>query len=217
MEDDGKINESIFARHSRGEYDAIVLPIWELYATGYKEAADKLVDEAANGYLDFVYPAMFLYRHYLELRLKYVLLALQNYLDQPTNIPFSHSLLYLWRKVKPLWEQMWSGDDSIATHDAAIDDAIEARLKEFEMVDRGSSNFRYPFDKDNLPSLKKVPGENGYQVINLYQVREVINRVALILDGVSDVIAVQEDLHTEYEDVMRTEFDGAIGSEWGEF
>jgi hypothetical protein len=45
----------------------------ELYIVGYKEAADSLVDSIANrkGSADsLIFPIVFLYRHYVEIRLK---------------------------------------------------------------------------------------------------------------------------------------------------
>ncbi len=48
----------------------------ELYVVGYKEAADSLVDSIANqkGSADsLIFPIVFLYRHYIEIRLKSLL------------------------------------------------------------------------------------------------------------------------------------------------
>ena len=50
-------------------------PEWSLYARGYKQAADLLVmhiDERTRDQDTLVYPVLFLYRQYFELRLKHV-------------------------------------------------------------------------------------------------------------------------------------------------
>lgn len=63
-----------------------IIDPWDLYADGYREAADHLVERIVEGQsltLDtIVYPIVFLYRQYLELRLKQL-------------IPLSGRLLYL--------------------------------------------------------------------------------------------------------------------------
>lgn len=234
MVDTSKIMESIFTKHELWPYNAFVESDWDLYATGYKRAADYLVEQAASTHQqDFIiYPAMFLYRHYLELRLKEVLLALQAYFGLPRQIPPHHDLHRIWREVRPLMESAWGGDETIINNDA-----IEVRINEFDQIDKGSFSFRYPVTKDDIPSLKDLPGIDGQPMINLYQVRDVIGAMAQLLDGASAGLSVyldykaemraeyeaemrqyKADIRAEYEAEMRAEYEAEMRAQYrGEY
>ena len=65
----------------------------ELYATAYKEAAEKLVKDVITSRRQrdtLVYPIVFLYRHYIELRLKEIIRAGRKFLDEPGDFPKHH-------------------------------------------------------------------------------------------------------------------------------
>ena len=62
---------------------------WDAYAVGYKDAADIVVEKATTtgrGLDTLVYPIAFLYRHYLELRLKELTTQCQQLLDLPVEL-----------------------------------------------------------------------------------------------------------------------------------
>src|SRR5207245_1195494 len=68
---------------------------WELYASGYKDAADILSERVfeTRRHADFlIYPITFLYRHYLELRLKEMIVAGQALLDQTPDLNHVHKI-----------------------------------------------------------------------------------------------------------------------------
>lgn len=72
---------------------------WEIYAIGYMRAADILVARVLESQheLDFlIYPIVFLYRHYLELRLKELIVAGRELLDLPPDLRQVHRLDVLW-------------------------------------------------------------------------------------------------------------------------
>ena len=52
---------------------------WEHYINGFRTAADNLAASTENDRRagNLVYPTMFLYRHYLELRIKQLILGFQ--------------------------------------------------------------------------------------------------------------------------------------------
>ena len=57
---------------------------WELYADGFREAADRLVGSLDAGEMNsppgaaLIYPILFCYRHFLELQLKALVLTCDN-------------------------------------------------------------------------------------------------------------------------------------------
>ena len=84
-------------------------PQWHEYALAYKIAADRLVDNLQPGpirELYQVFPIMFLYRHYLKLKLKEILRSLLDWDGrQDEEIRRIHSLQELWHEVRLLLEQ----------------------------------------------------------------------------------------------------------------
>jgi hypothetical protein len=75
---------------------------WDLYARGYLEAADHLANrvlESERGLGTWVYPIVFLYRHYLELRLKELIIQGSVLIEAPANLKLNHRLDELWWSV----------------------------------------------------------------------------------------------------------------------
>ena len=140
-----KLHESIFNENPSWRDNAFVEPDWGLYVLGYREAADSIVDQAQEFGVDLlVYPVMFLYRHYLEISLKHILIVLRRYFEESSNFPGHHRLDKLWGEVRSLMEKEWNTTAHMADYDA-----IEARIIEFHEVDKSSFSFRYPVTKGN--------------------------------------------------------------------
>ena len=147
----------------------------ELYIVGYKEAGDTLVNSVANrgGSADsLIFPIVFLYRHYIELRLKSLLqeghlLLAREYKPNP-----EHKLSKLWRKVRRILIEIWPDENE---NDLEEFDSLVAQ---FEQVDPRSTTFRYPKDLDGNNSVKiQSP------IINLKNIKDVIGSMAIILEG----------------------------------
>jgi hypothetical protein len=172
---------------------------WDTYAEGYRSAADIIVQYVIdnNWYQDFlVYPIVFLYRQYLELRLKELIRVSSQLLGQKPDFPKEHDLVKLWRKVRPNIGQVWP--DSMTE---SYLEATEDRIKELYSIDPGSYAFRYPEDKKGTPTLL------GRQHINLKQLRDVVKAISIVLDGSS--IGMGEYLNAKHEMMAeyRTEID----------
>lgn len=171
---------------------------WDAYAEGYKKAGDTLVQYVVDNNRDqdfLVYPIVFMYRQYLELRLKELLLVSSNLYDQDIVIPKDHNILSLWRKVRLNIEQTWP-DSQAGNHN----DEIEERIKELYSIDPGSYAFRYPEDTKGEPSLA------GIEHINLKRLRNVIQAISNVLDGSSLGMGVHLDakyeMIAEYQNEM---------------
>lgn len=169
---------------------------WALYAEGYKIAADVLVERVKHdrSEADFlVFPIVFLYRQYLELRLKEIIRDGSRLLDSPQRLPKDHRLDKLWSKCRRILEQVWP--EGPAEHL----DAVEECIHEFSRVDPTSTAFRYPTDADGKPSLP------GSRHINLRNLSEVMARIGTLLDGASIGLSVyldhKHEMEAEYRDL----------------
>jgi len=147
---------------------------WGLYAGGYKRAGDLLVehikdDQSEQDFL--VYPIAFLYRQYIELRLKEVIRYGTRLLDSPKAFPKHHNLERLWKQCRKILEHVWSEGP---TGDL---DTVEDCIHQFSKTDPDSMAFRYPADKDDNPSLPDL------NQINIRNLAEVTTRISSLLDG----------------------------------
>ncbi len=147
---------------------------WAIYADGYKDAADILVDHVNDHgrRQDFlVYPIVFLYRQYLELAIKDLIRQARKLLDIAEPCPKIHRIDQLWALCDALLEEI-SPDNSVEYRRE-----IGRLIGEFSQVDPLSMAFRYPEDNDGHPSLP------GISHINIPNVRDVINKISAILEG----------------------------------
>lgn len=72
---------------------------WEMYAAGYKLAGDILVQHIIDKRVDrdtLVFPIVFNYRQYLELRCKEIILMGRILADEKAEFPPTHNLHALW-------------------------------------------------------------------------------------------------------------------------
>src|SRR5690349_6290949 len=81
---------------------------WQAFPFAYKAAADALVDrleiERGNHTVvpddRFVFPILFLYRHFVELQLKSLIVQLDQFTRQPIGRMTTHNILVLWNHIK---------------------------------------------------------------------------------------------------------------------
>jgi hypothetical protein len=194
-------DDDIFGR-SDGDWRGIatVEGLWanaDLYALGYREAAGVLVAHALErGDTDLlVYPTLFLYRQYVELRLKHIAVAASSLLDRdppPTAIMLSHELEPLWGFCRGALE----AEDEGPTEDL---DNAERTLRQLGWADPGSYSFRYPTDKKGARSLPST-----LERVDLRQVGEVMAGVGNLLDAIVDHLSVQQDAKNEWLAEMET-------------
>jgi hypothetical protein len=154
----------------------------DLCISGYKEAGDALVDLVADRSRtanSLIFPVAFLYRHYLELRLKSVLYYSYRLLGRKYKQEREHNLSKLWSKVRDILIERWPNDKGELV-------AFDNLMDQFEKIDPRSTTFRYPSDFGENNSLK-----SEYPIINLGNLKEVIGAMAMILDG--SAITLSED------------------------
>jgi hypothetical protein len=162
------------------------------YALGYKQAADFLVRHVSQvrRYQDtLVYPIAFLYRQYLELRLKQLIRSGSMLLVMPRRSrKLHHGIDQYWKQCRNIMENIWPDEK------ADDFDAIEECIDEFVRIDPSSIGFRYPTSKDGSPSLR------GLTHINLRNLGEVMDRIAALLDaastGIDELIQDKHDMES---------------------
>lgn len=154
---------------------------WHIYATGYKDAADVLVahiEEHQRCQDTLVYPVVFLYRQYLELKIKNLIQQGRHLQDIHESFSKTHRIDELWKVCSALLREIFPGDSE-------KEQAEIARLiEEFCKVDPKSTAFRYPEDQDGKASLPP-----RVRHINLRNVKEVMDKISVILDGADTLIA----------------------------
>lgn len=168
---------------------------WDLYAQGYKLAADVLVQHVVAEQTDqdaLVYPIAFLYRQYLELSLKELIRLGSQLLGTPDDLPHHHDLRELWRECRRIMEQVWPRGPSDDL------DAVEERINEFTSTDPASTGFRYPTDKSGSASLPEL------RHVNLRNLSDVMAGVHSLLDGAITGISEYLDAKREMEEDLRT-------------
>lgn len=131
---------------------------WCIYADGYKKAADILVrDVLKTGTKKnfLIYPIIFLYRQYLELRLKEILRNSSILTGRVPDIPGHHRIGDIWNACEKIILELQS-----ANKDSSINlDIISQCIGEFQKYDPEATAFRYPMNKkggNSLPNLKRI-------------------------------------------------------------
>jgi hypothetical protein len=118
---------------------------WLWYPDAYKQAADKLVDQIEGHPWEdrLIFPVIFLYRHFVELKLKYLIIELDRLSgtrieDRQFN---RHQLIPLWSYVKDhlncIREASWDNE---------ILSSLESLIRDFDRLDSDSYHFRYSHD-----------------------------------------------------------------------
>lgn len=122
-------------------------PDWRGYAIGYRRAADALAQETTSGVsLDLVvFPLAGLYRHALELHLKWLTVAIREELGTSTALLMTHDIERLWHHLRePL--------RPLGLRDSDWED-LDAKVLALSRLDPKGEGFRYPVTVGGEPSL----------------------------------------------------------------
>ena len=168
----------------RGRHEAAEIPTgtegWYRLAESYKEAADRLVASMEDPFTYAMYgaPLMFMYRHYIELHLKSLLLDAGELLDEPQDIPPKHYLLGLWRRVRQLLLAISPESDGVWFRRSG------EVISDFDSIDPTSFVFRYPVNNAGHTSTARG------QYIDPQVARQMIGELHILLSGASSQIDV---------------------------
>ncbi|MEO8767579.1 MAG: hypothetical protein ABI363_04460 [Nitrosospira sp.] len=179
---------------------------WSVYATGYKDAADILVEHVKTGnrHQDFlVYPIMFMYRQYLELMVKNIIRLAWKLLDEEEDDDLgSHDISMYWKKCMEILERVSPGDSTESLNH------IGRLIKEFCEHDPSSFAFRYPVSKPHKSTKKRTKTLTGLERINLRNVQEVIDKVSGLLGGAEAQIDYYLDVKADMMASCSPGYDG---------
>lgn len=158
-----------------------------LYISGYRGAAEILLEHVLSARVaeldTLVFPIIFLYRHYIELRLKSLIKCGSTLLELSLEIPYTHNISVLWKSCKDVFIKIWPDDiESI--------EETEREVMVFSELDPNSESFRYAQDKGGHPTLP------GFKYINLTEVQKKMSKITPLLEGADTGISHYLDLRS---------------------
>ena len=149
------------------------LNTWDAIAEGQRLGAEKLAEfilKTGNQQDFLVYPILFLYRCYLETRLKQILVAASG---GPIDAgSFSHDLQKLWKQAEPLIRRYAGSPPEYIR-------PIGRYIAQFHEIDPNGQAFRYPTATSGGRHLLSV------SEIDVGLLRQVMESIASELDGAS--------------------------------
>lgn len=160
-----------------------------LYSEGYKKAGEMLYAFCIDNRFysnTLIYPLVFTYRQFLELRLKELIIMGYRYLDIEKDFANEHSLRKLWITYRN--EIL----NSIENIDSKILDNVENIISQFNTEDPKSMCFRYPVTHG--PNRKESINRKTIDLLNF---KEVIDRLIYFFDWQWNIISHYEDLKSE--------------------
>jgi hypothetical protein len=156
---------------------------WGLYARGYKHAADLLVKSAPGEFChdELLYPIIALYRHFVEMRLKGLLVVCSSLGDNPVELASldKHLIDDLWDRAKVHFKHF---SPKLSNEQVQ---ATEKCIRELAQWDRDSQAARYPWNKEGDPSFPDIYSVN---IVHLKQVMGKIEHFFDIVDIAVDLI-----------------------------
>lgn len=174
-----RLGEKLFTDRERDWQNNVCLhlePIaWYGYVEGYRRGAHTLLERVVEHQQDhdtLVHPIVFLYRQYLELRMKEIILLGRELRSDQHGVPHIHRLPELWRECRSIIVSVWPEGP------AALLRVVEERINELAQVDPESMAFRYPSAKDGKPSLPPA-----FVRFNVRHFAERVEEVGDLLDG----------------------------------
>jgi hypothetical protein len=167
---------------------------FERYAVGYLKAGKLIMDWLEKNQRDqdyLVYPLAFLFRHYIELRLKEINASAGRLLDDQQEMQMNHEILPLWNTAKTKLKLIDVGDST------AMEKQIERVVSAYAQIDRLSFAFRYPVNKKLKPSLERK------NLINIKRFGDATVELSEMLEAISLAISVMNDQKNEYMQLER--------------
>lgn len=149
-----------------------------------------------------VYPMIFNYRQFLELRLKELSFIGNKYLGREKDFKEVHFLKDMWNEYK---------NDILSELEPNIDTAllgnVERLIDEFEAEDPNSMNYRFPHQKlakGAAPSIRKESFSR--QTLDLKNFRATIDKLIHFLDIRWEEMEINQTMREEYLSDMRENY-----------
>ena len=172
----------LFDHNKDWEYDSYIhktMDKWLYYCEGYKLSAELIENELLNkqSNRDFlIYPLIYLNRHYLELKLKEIIIEGHFITDNDKIIPKGqHNILKLWNESIYVLNKLWEDFEQ-----PSID--VVRKINEFHIIDIKSFSFRYPIDMNGNENLEFIERINFKKFIDEF--KEIKNYLENITDSI---------------------------------
>lgn len=171
--------------------------LWNGYSVGYLESTKKLIEVAIRGefrYDTFGYPIFYLFYHYLELRMKEIIMNGKRLVDENTSYPNIHNLNQLWDECKKIMKiiEKWEKYSDLPTDMKKDYQTMDHFIKEIAADDNAQS-FRYPVDKKGNELLS----DESIRVFNISTFSVVVDWLSSMLEGMST--GIDEGLSAKWE------------------
>ena len=158
---------------------------WLYYSEGYKISAELLEKELIENQKDrdlLIYPLLFLYRHYIELRCKEIIAVGKEILGTSNYLPKGgHDLMSVWTEAQSILKEVWNQEYQQPKG------SIVSKIKEFHNTDLKSDEFRYPVDTEGKNNLEQI------EHINYRHFKDEFAEVKIYLEGISDGLYALKD------------------------
>lgn len=183
--------ESVFAADADWQNNAridMVPDSLELYTIGYKKAGDILAEYVMQLREEqdiLIYPMVFVYRQYIELRLKEIIKEGRILLGEHSSFPEHHKILDLWNVAKNIALRVFENTNK---SDLAYAEHV---ITEFAKIDPDGFSFRYPTAKKNRGGGKTL---QGITHINIRRLAEHVNELEKDLEAISEYITIHRQL-----------------------
>lgn len=169
------------------------------YELAYKRAGDILVEQALEDASLFlcvsIYPITFLYRQFLELYIKDILLRFDADFDGNKKPYSAHDVYPLWHKLLDIVRLKITDFPKQLLNMDFVDIlcATDAYFAEISVLDNGSMSFRYPDNKVHTENFfnKEIPVD----IKNLKdRIDELANILHLIDETLNNIQTIEENL-----------------------
>ena len=153
--------------------------MFHLFAGGFFRAADELLANVVGGRGSpdvTIYPALYTFRHGVELALKQLVRYKAVVEPDGTNPKKpGHTLSKLWGRVRDFVEYLLERAEEPPEQPTLTLEEMDGVIAELEAIDLGGDAFRYPESNEGKRHLDDV------EYIHLPQLRDVAGRVAYTL------------------------------------
>ena len=159
----------------------------ESLTCGFKDAGDAIVEafrQSRFGNRDLLYPAMYCYRQYLELKMKLIISRIMHHagLEADYKRMGGHSLVKLWRNMNCTAENFVGRNIHDSQSDRITHDQVWSCIEELDGIDRDGDGFRYP-DTDTKETLHEI---------DPFNVKRVVTDIEFYLDAFHDYCTAGE-------------------------
>jgi hypothetical protein len=164
----------------------------DAYADGYLHAAKllaRIVIYSERGMDTLVYPIVYLYRHFIEIKFKSLIRRGTRIVGKSENTQLdevlkNHDLEKLWKNFKPIFAEISKDEEDFESTEQGIDSYI----RQIHGIDPGSFAFRYETTKDG-----KKRNLDGVAHINVLEFCQVIEKLTGLMEYIDYQFSALED------------------------